>query len=45
MYSMDCSMRVLVSSLATRIIDIKPDRTIIDYRGSYEEYLASQGLG
>jgi ATPase subunit of ABC transporter with duplicated ATPase domains len=37
--------REFVSSLATRIIDIKPDRTIIDYRGSYEEYLASQGLG
>ena len=36
--------REFVSSLATRIIDIKPDRTIIDYRGSYEEYLASQGL-
>jgi ATPase subunit of ABC transporter with duplicated ATPase domains len=37
--------REFVSSLATRIIDIKPDRTIIDYRGSYEEYLAGQGLG
>ena len=36
--------REFVSSLATRIIDIKPDRSIIDYRGSYEEYLASQGL-
>jgi ATPase subunit of ABC transporter with duplicated ATPase domains len=37
--------REFVSSLATRIIDIKPDRSIVDYRGSYEEYLASQGLG
>ena len=37
--------REFVSSLATRIIDIRPDRTIVDYRGSYEEYLASQGLG
>ena len=36
--------REFVSSLATRIIDIKPDRTIVDYRGSYEDYLASQGL-
>ena len=36
--------REFVSSLATRIIDIRPDRTLIDYRGSYEEYLASQGL-
>jgi ATPase subunit of ABC transporter with duplicated ATPase domains len=37
--------REFVSSLATRIIDIKPDRSIVDYRGNYEEYLASQGLG
>jgi ATPase subunit of ABC transporter with duplicated ATPase domains len=37
--------REFVSSLATRIIDIRPDGKIIDYRGSYEEYLASQGLG
>jgi ATPase subunit of ABC transporter with duplicated ATPase domains len=37
--------REFVSSLATRIIDIKPDGSIVDYRGSYEEYLASQGLG
>ncbi|MCX7148892.1 MAG: ABC-F family ATPase [Rhodocyclales bacterium] len=36
--------REFVSSLATRIIDIKPDRSIVDYRGSYEEYLTSQGL-
>ena len=37
--------REFVSSLATRIIDIRTDGKIIDYRGSYEEYLASQGLG
>ena len=37
--------REFVSSLATRIIDIRTDGTIIDYRGTYEEYLASQGLG
>jgi ATPase subunit of ABC transporter with duplicated ATPase domains len=36
--------REFVSSLATRIIEIKPDRTIVDYRGNYEEYLASQGV-
>jgi len=35
--------RVFVSSLATRIIEIRPDR-IIDYSGTYEEYLASQGI-
>jgi ATPase subunit of ABC transporter with duplicated ATPase domains len=37
--------REFVSSLATRIIDIRKDRSIVDYRGNYEEYLASQGLG
>jgi len=36
--------REFVSSLATRIIEIKLDGTIIDYRGTYEEYLSSQGL-
>ena len=36
--------REFVSSLATRIIEIRPDHSIIDYRGSYEEYLASQGI-
>ncbi|BAL26804.1 ABC-F family ATPase [Azoarcus sp. KH32C] len=36
--------REFVSSLATRIIEIKLDGRIIDYRGTYEEYLASQGL-
>nr|WP_269140099.1 ABC-F family ATPase [Pseudothauera rhizosphaerae] len=36
--------REFVSSLATRIVEIKLDGTIVDYRGSYEEYLSSQGL-
>ena len=36
--------REFVSSLASRIIDMRLDGTIIDYRGTYEEYLASQGL-
>ena len=35
--------RIFVSSLATRIWEIK-DGKIIDFRGTYEEYLASQGL-
>ncbi len=33
--------REFVSSLATRIIEIK-DRRLIDFQGSYEDYLASQ---
>ena len=36
--------REFVSSLATRILEIKLDGSIVDYRGSYEEYLASLGF-
>ena len=35
--------REFVSSLATRILEIRADQ-IIDYSGNYEEYLASQGV-
>lgn len=37
--------REFVSSLATRIIEIKLDGTIIDYRGTYEEYLSTYVFG
>jgi len=33
--------REFVSSLATRVVEIK-DETVVNYKGSYEEYLASQ---
>ncbi|MDD5248176.1 MAG: ABC-F family ATPase [Rhodocyclaceae bacterium] len=36
--------REFVSSLATRVVEIKTDGSIIDYRGNYEEYLANQGV-
>ncbi|MDR2925671.1 MAG: ABC-F family ATPase [Azoarcus sp.] len=36
--------REFVSSLATRIIEIGLDGKISDYRGTYEEYLASLGM-
>jgi ATPase subunit of ABC transporter with duplicated ATPase domains len=36
--------REFVSSLANRIIEIRQDGRIVDYRGTYEEYLASQGI-
>jgi ATPase subunit of ABC transporter with duplicated ATPase domains len=36
--------REFVSSLATRIIEMKTDGQIVDYRGTYDEYLSSQGL-
>ena len=35
--------REFVSSIATRILEIKPEG-IIDYRGNYEDYLSSQGI-
>ena len=35
--------REFVSSIATRILEIKPDG-IVDYTGNYEDYLASQGV-
>ncbi|PKG40785.1 ABC-F family ATPase [Psychromonas sp. Urea-02u-13] len=35
--------REFVSSLATRVIEIKEDK-VIDFRGTYAEYLASQGV-
>jgi ATPase subunit of ABC transporter with duplicated ATPase domains len=35
--------REFVSSLATRIIDMKPDG-ITDFKGSYEQYLVDQGV-
>jgi ATPase subunit of ABC transporter with duplicated ATPase domains len=41
--------RQFVSSLATRIIDLQPGADgepakVVDYRGTYDEYLASQGV-
>ena len=36
--------RVFVSSLATKIIELKLDGSHVVYDGSYEDYLASQGL-
>ncbi|GAA5235754.1 ABC-F family ATPase [Verticiella sediminum] len=36
--------REFVSGLATRIIEILPDGEIIDYKGSYDDYLASRGI-
>jgi ATPase subunit of ABC transporter with duplicated ATPase domains len=35
--------REFVSSLATRIIEVRADK-IIDFSGNYEDYLASQGV-
>jgi len=35
--------REFVSSLASRIIEIR-DKDVVDFRGTYEEYLTSQGI-
>jgi ATPase subunit of ABC transporter with duplicated ATPase domains len=36
--------REFVSSLATRILEIRQDGSVLDYRGNYDEYLHSQGI-
>ncbi|MEZ5459450.1 MAG: ABC-F family ATPase [Steroidobacteraceae bacterium] len=36
--------REFVSGLANRIMELQPDGSIDDYRGSYDEYLAIKGL-
>lgn len=36
--------REFVSSLATRVIEVKADGRLLDYLGNYEEYLASRGI-
>ena len=36
--------REFVSSLATRILEIRQDGTLLNYLGTYDEYLASQGI-
>ena len=37
--------REFVSGLATRIVELRPGGGIADFRGSYDEYLSSQGIG
>src|SRR5690554_5827340 len=36
--------REFVSGLATRIFEIMPDGSIVDYQGNYEDYLASRSI-
>ena len=36
--------REFVSALASRIIEMKPNGTIADYSGTYDEYLRAQGI-
>jgi ATPase subunit of ABC transporter with duplicated ATPase domains len=36
--------REFVGGLATRMIELKPDHSIVDFTGTYDEYLDMQGL-
>jgi ATPase subunit of ABC transporter with duplicated ATPase domains len=36
--------REFVGSLATRIIEMRPDGQFSEFRGTYDEYLDKQGL-
>jgi ATPase subunit of ABC transporter with duplicated ATPase domains len=36
--------REFVGGLATRIVELKPGGTVSDFRGTYDEYLKSQGI-
>ena len=36
--------REFVSSLATRVLEVRMDGTVVNYLGNYEEYLSSQGI-
>lgn len=36
--------REFVSGLASRVIEIMPGGEVVDYRGTYDEYLASRGI-
>ncbi len=36
--------RVLVDGLASRIIEVKTGGVVVDFKGTYEEYLKSQGI-
>jgi len=37
--------REFVGGLATRILELRADGSIADFRGSYDDYLGSQGIG
>ena len=36
--------RQFIDNVATRIIEVKGDGQLVDYKGDYEEYLDSQGI-
>jgi ATPase subunit of ABC transporter with duplicated ATPase domains len=36
--------REFVGGLATRILELRPGGTLVDFRGNYDEYLKAQGV-
>jgi ATPase subunit of ABC transporter with duplicated ATPase domains len=36
--------REFVNAVANRILEVRGDGSVTDFKGSYDEYLASQGL-
>ena len=36
--------RQFVDAIATRVLEVRAGGVIVDYRGDYEQYLASQGI-
>jgi ATPase subunit of ABC transporter with duplicated ATPase domains len=36
--------REFVGGLATRIIEMKADGAVVDFKGTYDDYLRSQGI-
>jgi ATPase subunit of ABC transporter with duplicated ATPase domains len=36
--------REFVGGLATRILELRPGGTLVDFRGTYDEYLKEQGI-
>jgi ATPase subunit of ABC transporter with duplicated ATPase domains len=36
--------REFVNAVANRILEVRGDGSVSDFKGSYDEYLASQGL-
>jgi len=39
-----CQDREFVAGLANRMIELKPDGSVTDFTGTYDEYLEAQGL-
>ena len=43
-FGFDAFVREFVGGLATRILELKPGGKLVDFKGTYDEYLKAQGL-